>query len=1093
MANELGTIAGQIVLDIRQAAEQYTKLRQDHLSTVSALGAGETALRAVGQGFMRVGQGLGAGLVSAALAAGEFERKLDYFVAVGGPDAVEMYDEVHQKVLELGKDTIYSADEIAESFIELAKAGVPVRDTVDYIGEAVANLGAAADMPLEEAAIGLTTILNSFGIEAENAIRVTDQLAGSANSSSIEVQDLLVTMRFAAASAKTAGLEFEDVNAAIALLGERGIRGSRAGTGLRQMFDKLIAPTNKGAKALRELGIITEDGANKLLTMDGTLRPIPELVSILNGELDGMATNEKMDILGNIFPITSLPVILNLLDAGADGLNRLNDEINKTTALDVASARLDNLSGDIEYLSGELETLQIRIGEAMGPVARSLVQWAEDVIMAFNNLPDSAIQVIVTLAAVAAGVLIFIGAAGLFSAQLLNMIQLAYQLHDVFLSLGKQWPKLIKLVGGFKKALMVPLSNPFILLLVAIAAALTYFFTQTEAGQEMWGRFVDQFMATMAALEPQFNSLSSAFGNLIDTLLPLIVEIAGAVMNGLMIALEALLPVIEAVGSGFITGLGWALELILPALTWLVELLTGPLGGVLIGLVGVVLGIVGAIRLWSIAQAILNVAMSANPIGIIIMAIAALVAAIIWVATETTFFQDVWAAVSSFFIDVWTNVSNFFIEIWNNIVSFVTDVWNNISSFFTSTWQSIADFFIGIWTAVSDVFMDIWNGMVEFLTPIFEFIYGIIKFYIEAWINLFLIIAAVFVTIWRAVSLAFQVVWNAIVAFFTPIIDWIVQVITNAVNFIRDVWNTVWGAVSSFFTDVWNGIVEFLTPIIDFIVLFITTGIAILLATWNEVWGNISSFFTDIWNGIVGFVATVAAILFATISTAVNNVRNTWTNIWNAISGFFKTIWNNIVNAVKGPVDRVISTVTSIKDRIFSFFSGVGRWLTNMGRDLIMGMVNGIKNAAQRVINAVSDVVNGAINWAKGVLGIRSPSRVFLAIGSDTIQGMINGLRAMGPKLDRQMGMVSDSMEAFYDQVYAAREFDVMMNLESEMAVTAYSTLENKFDDLAGRLEDIAAEPKFNIEKYETNNPAPEPASDTLPKNIRKVVHTLGD
>ena len=106
-------------------------------------------------------------------------------------------------------------------------------------------------------------------------MEVVDRLAGAANSSSIDVGDLITTMTYAGASAATAGVEFDDVNTAIALLGERGIKGSKAGTGLRQMFDKLIAPTNKGKVALQGLGIVLEDGSNQLLDMNGNLKPIP--------------------------------------------------------------------------------------------------------------------------------------------------------------------------------------------------------------------------------------------------------------------------------------------------------------------------------------------------------------------------------------------------------------------------------------------------------------------------------------------------------------------------------------------------------------------------------------------------------------------------------------------------------------------------------------------------------------------------------------------------------------------------------------------------------------------------------------------------
>src|SRR5690606_28837852 len=125
---------------------------------------------------------------------------------------------------------------------------------------------------------------------------------------------------------------------------------------------------------------------------------------------------------------------------------------------------------------------------------------------------------------------------------------------------------------------------------------------------------------------------------------------------------------------------------------------------------------------------------------------------------------------------------------------------------------------------------------------------------------------------------------------------------------------------------------------------------------------------------------------------------------------------------------------------------------------------------------------NGAVNWAKGLLGIKSPSRVFRGIGYNTIRGMIIGITNQAPALQRSFGMIEDSLDKFYDQVYAAREFDVMMNLQSQMGVSASDGLSAKFDALNETLADIANKDTVVVEKMEVNNPEPEKPSESLPK-----------
>lgn len=488
MSGTLGTIRGQMILDVKQTLAAYTAARGAHVSTVTALHTGAGALTAIGLGMTAVGVGIGAGLLYAVDAAAKFEKQLDYFGAVSDSTQQE-YDDIREKALQLGQDSIYSANEIAESFIELGKSGVSAKGIIDGIGEAVTNLGQATDLPLADAASSLTTILNTFGIEAKDSVGVVDKLAGAANSSSIDVTDLITTMTYAGASAKVAGVKFEDVNTAIAVLGERGIKGSKAGTGLRQMFDKLIAPTKSGTQALTDLGLITEDGTNKLLNMDGSLKPIPDLLDTLSGSLAGMDAAEKMDLLGQIFPITSLPTILNLLDGGSAAMSRLNGEINKTTAMEIAGKRLDNLSGDIEILKGNLETLAIKNGSAFQEFSRGLVQGVTQIVQAFANLPAGVQTGLMVFAAVAAVLFIVIGIFGLFAGAILNMVALAIQLAPVFAALKTA---VTVVTGAFKALSLAMIANPIGLIIagiVLLVAGLVWFFTQTEVGKTAWESF----------------------------------------------------------------------------------------------------------------------------------------------------------------------------------------------------------------------------------------------------------------------------------------------------------------------------------------------------------------------------------------------------------------------------------------------------------------------------------------------------------------------------------------------------------------------------------------------------------------------------
>jgi phage-related protein len=113
-----------------------------------------------------------------------------------------------------------------------------------------------------------------------------------------------------------------------------------------------------------------------------------------------------------------------------------------------------------------------------------------------------------------------------------------------------------------------------------------------------------------------------------------------------------------------------------------------------------------AIAAATAAQWLWNAAMTANPIGIIIAAIGALIAAIVLIAKN-------WDTIRDKTVEIWNNIVGFLTGVWENITGFFKDAWQGIADFFISIWTNIADFFSGIWDTISSVFLSVWNGIVD--------------------------------------------------------------------------------------------------------------------------------------------------------------------------------------------------------------------------------------------------------------------------------------------------------------------------------------------------------------------------------------------
>lgn len=150
------------------------------------------------------------------------------------------------------------------------------------------------------------------------------------------------------------------------------------------------------------------------------------------------------------------------------------------------------------------------------------------------------------------------------------------------------------------------------------------------------------------------------------------------------------------------------------------------------------------------AQWALNAAMSANPIALVVLAIAALVAGLIWFFTQTELGQQIWA----------------------NFTQFLGEAWANVSAWFMSVGEGIAAWWNALWQSVSDWFTSVWNGIVAFITAYVSTmiaIYAGLGATISAWWN----------GLWQGISDFFAGIWNGVTTAVTTGIDSVVSFITG--------------------------------------------------------------------------------------------------------------------------------------------------------------------------------------------------------------------------------------------------------------------------------------------------------------------------
>jgi len=192
-------------------------------------------------------------------AAAKFEQNVSGIAAVSGATEQQL-DQVRKKALQLGADTKFSAAEAAEGIEELVKAGLSVEEALNGGADAAVNLAAAGGIELRQAAIIAANAMNQFGLSAEELPRVADVLAGAANASAADVEQLGMALSQVGAVARTVGLSFDDTVLALSALADAGIKGSDAGTSLKTFLVNLIPSTKEARDLMIELGLAQYEG-----------------------------------------------------------------------------------------------------------------------------------------------------------------------------------------------------------------------------------------------------------------------------------------------------------------------------------------------------------------------------------------------------------------------------------------------------------------------------------------------------------------------------------------------------------------------------------------------------------------------------------------------------------------------------------------------------------------------------------------------------------------------------------------------------------------------------------------------------------------
>ena len=307
----------------------------------SGVGAFVVAIGALAGGFM--------GLINQSR---DFAQQMSNLKAVLGDGATpEAIDALSQSAKRLGATTAFTATQVGELQVELAKMGFD-SDQILASSNAVLALASASGTDLANASAIAAGTLRGFNLTASDTMRVVDVMASSFSKSSLDISKFQESMKQVAPIASTVGVSIEEASASLAVLANRGISGSLAGNQLKRIMSDLAQKTGK---SYRESLTLTSKRLANATSSAEKLAIAKELVGDrAKGSLIALAENtDELDRLSLAFE-----------NAGG-------------SAQKMADDKLDNLNGDLTKLSSAWSGFMLNLedgGGIMSSLARGSIQ-----------------------------------------------------------------------------------------------------------------------------------------------------------------------------------------------------------------------------------------------------------------------------------------------------------------------------------------------------------------------------------------------------------------------------------------------------------------------------------------------------------------------------------------------------------------------------------------------------------------------------------------------------------------------------------------------------------------------------------------------
>ena len=680
----------QDLKNLETQANQSATVVQKIAATGEKLKTVGDNISSAGQKLLPVTAGVTALGTASVTTAANFESSMSQVQATMGitkdsmskvnGQSVNTMDTLSKLAKKMGAETAFSASECAEALNYLALAGYDTEQMCNTL-PTVLNLAAAGDIALADASDMVTDAMSALGMGVDEAETMVDQMAKTASTTNTSVAQLGEGILTIGATAKSIKGGTAELNTALGILANNGIKGAEGGTHLRNIILSLQNPTDKAAAQMEALGISVYDS-------EGNMRSMNDILGDLNKSMDGMTSAEKSNIIGTIFNKTDLSSVNALLANTGSTWDSLQKSITESggAAQQMADTQLDNLQGQITILKSALEGLAISFGELLMPAIKQIVGWVQKFVDWLNGLSEGTQKTVVTIALLAAAlgpVLIVIG----------KVISAVGTIMTVV-------PKITGVIntvkGAFAALNTTMLANPIVLIIAAIAAlvaAFIYLWNNCDGFRQFWidlWENVKQVAITVwNAIKEFFSQVWEAIKTIFSTVFEVIKTLVTTYFNLYKTIIETVFNVIKTV----ITTIWEAIKGVFTTVFNVIKTLVTTYFNIYKTIIQTVLTVIQTVitTVWNTIKTVITTVLNAIK----------------------TIFSTVWNAIKTIISAVVSGIKGLITGNFTAVKNSITTIMNTIKSTISTMWNTIKSTISTVLGAIKGAVTSVFNGIVN--------------------------------------------------------------------------------------------------------------------------------------------------------------------------------------------------------------------------------------------------------------------------------------------------------------------------------------------------------------------------------------------